>query len=95
MWRDVLSSKGSVDRGPVMAVAEGSSDGGSDDDWSYSGQLSLRVGRKGGRKGRNGCTRLECGHGTNVLELDPNFLGNHRVMWLERSKAIWLKFAGL
>jgi hypothetical protein len=30
LWRDVLSSKGSVDIGSMMAVVEGSSGGGSD-----------------------------------------------------------------
>jgi hypothetical protein len=51
VWRDVLSSKGSVCRGLVMVLAEGSSSVGSDADWSNSDQVSLGVGRQRWTKG--------------------------------------------
>ncbi|MCH92656.1 hypothetical protein A2U01_0013596, partial [Trifolium medium] len=74
-WREGVSSRGSVDGGSVMAVAVGSSEDGSDGDWSYNGQMLLGVESQGGRKGQHDDTRLLEVQANVVSELDPILLG--------------------
>jgi hypothetical protein len=74
-WREGGSSRGSVDGGSVMAVVEGTEDGGSDDDWSEEGQVLLGVGRQMVRKGHVENLRKNVDQVCLVSDTEPNVLG--------------------
>ncbi|GAU49741.1 hypothetical protein TSUD_43280 [Trifolium subterraneum] len=82
--QEQVSSRGSVDGGSIMAMVEGSVDGGSDGDWSVSGRVMLGVGRQEVRKRRDNGTRLDMVQVGGESDVDPNFLG--KSLGLEESK---------
>ncbi|MCI43105.1 hypothetical protein A2U01_0064342, partial [Trifolium medium] len=63
------------DGGSVMAVVVGSSEDGSDGDWSYNGQMLRGLESLGGRKGQHDDTRLLEVQANVVSDLDPILLG--------------------
>ncbi|GAU24086.1 hypothetical protein TSUD_388790 [Trifolium subterraneum] len=76
MWREEVSSRGSVAGASMVAVVEGSMEEGSEGDWSENGQVLLGVGRQEGGKGQLESTRWKNVQLRGMAESDTHFSGN-------------------